>query len=360
MKKYGIFFFYLVALAAAGYFLREYLHTPREFIISLIISLVIIARIARQKKSYLPLVGSILLIGHMLRMIWIFIPVYNHQPDIRQWYRKTPNMIRSLPETNSGVLLFLEHAWKTTTLQANQLKTWKPIYQGDRIRTAGPSLSFDDRLAIFLRDGSHIQVLPQSSMSFETLSPDYLKLSGSRISVILQQWVISMSTRRKEFLPIQRYVKAWNLSFSCRSCIIAFSGSAWTIASDASFIRRTTSGEKLSISGGVYNFSRNSITRTTNSTIISLLSDTQSSLFSRRNDYDKQRNNFISTERWRPLDTSPMLESVSKIKMSLAWFADRSYLRKRDNLALYEYLRWSSEIFPSAFDEQKNLYEFMQ
>ncbi len=122
MKKYGTFLFYLVALAAVSYFLRQYLHAPREFIISLIISLAIIARIARQKKSYLPIIGTILLIGHMIRLIWLFIPVYNHQPDIRQWYRKAPTTIRSLPGASSGVNLLLEHAGKNTMPSSIQLR----------------------------------------------------------------------------------------------------------------------------------------------------------------------------------------------------------------------------------------------
>lgn len=121
MKKYATFFFYLIALAAASYFLREYLHVPREFIISLIISLCVIAWMGRQKKSYLPAIGTILVVGHLLWMAWIFIPVYSHEPDIRQWYRKTPTIIRPLPETSSGIILHLEHAGRTTTLQKNQL-----------------------------------------------------------------------------------------------------------------------------------------------------------------------------------------------------------------------------------------------
>lgn len=123
---------------------------------------------------------------------------------------------------------------------------------------------------------------------------------------------------------------------------------------------RTNSGEILSISGGVYSFSRNSISAATNPTLLSLFIDSTTPLSSWRNEYDAQRKNFITSQRGRPLETSTMLQSISKIKMSLAGIANRTYLDKRNHLLLYEYLRESTELFPSAFASQQYLYEFIQ
>ncbi len=93
MKKLLTTLFYLVAFAAVSYFLREYLHAPKAFIISLIISLGIVVILAAMKSKFLRPLGILLLASHTLWLIGIFIPVYNSQPDIRQRYRRAPNSL---------------------------------------------------------------------------------------------------------------------------------------------------------------------------------------------------------------------------------------------------------------------------
>jgi|GEM_PF-6192212 len=107
MKKSLTALFYLIAFAAASYFLREYLQAPRSFIISLIISLAIILYLVQQRSRYLLAIGATLLIGHAIRLIGIFIPVYEHTPDIRQRYRRNPSMLRATADASPDIKVTL-------------------------------------------------------------------------------------------------------------------------------------------------------------------------------------------------------------------------------------------------------------
>lgn len=53
MKKFGMGLFYIVAFCGISYFLWEYLNAPREFIVSLIISVLIIGVLAWKKSPYM-------------------------------------------------------------------------------------------------------------------------------------------------------------------------------------------------------------------------------------------------------------------------------------------------------------------
>ena len=98
MNKSILFLFYFVALCAASYFLWEYIHAPRALIISLIISLAIVGRAVWQKSKYASALGITLISAHLIWLIGFLIPVYDKQPDIRQRYRRSKNLIVALPD----------------------------------------------------------------------------------------------------------------------------------------------------------------------------------------------------------------------------------------------------------------------
>lgn len=129
MKKTLTALFYLIAFGAIVYFLRYYLHAPREFIISLILSLAIIGILVRKKNSYLIAIGSSLLIIHIVWLIAIFIPVYEEQLDIRRWYRQNPSLLTQLPGATVETQVLLSNnkqlSFNSTELVANPLA----IYQ---------------------------------------------------------------------------------------------------------------------------------------------------------------------------------------------------------------------------------------
>lgn len=116
MKKVLTVVFYLGAFGAVSYFLWQYLHIPRVFLISLIASLALVLILAANKSRYMRPVGIILLAIHMVWLATYFIPVYEKTPDIRQRYRRSPNTIRTLSSVSSGLIVTLVSQEQTQTL----------------------------------------------------------------------------------------------------------------------------------------------------------------------------------------------------------------------------------------------------
>ena len=68
----------------------------------------------QQRSAYLKLVGVLLCSVHIMRLIGYIIPVYEHSPDIRVWYRSTPSLLSSNIGTSSGIYVTLESASEST------------------------------------------------------------------------------------------------------------------------------------------------------------------------------------------------------------------------------------------------------
>lgn len=358
MKKTLTALFYLIAFGAIVYFLRYYLHAPREFIISLILSLAIIGILVRKKNSYLIAIGSSLLIIHIVWLIAIFIPVYEEQLDIRRWYRQNPSLLTQLPGATVETQVLLSNnkqlSFNSTELVANPLA----IYQWDQISTRWAEIRSDAGVFLTFRDGSSAHLLPQTTIKIERLAPDYVSLTNSQIALSLDRGVITVSTMRKTFADEQRYVVANNSHFSCKQCTIALSGNAWSIASDEPFVRWTSWGEHIMLSGGNYSFDTNAIRKSDSTILQTLLTETKTTLLNRGETYTHRRQEFIRRERGRTMDASILLTTVSKRKMAIIGLIDRTYREKYNNLLLYEYLREGGEL-PTQFNEQKHLIEFV-
>ena len=118
MKKTLTYLFYIAAFAAVSYFLREYLNAPKEFIISLIISLAIILLMIAKKSPYVRTIGIILIVFHAIWLIGYFIPVYENTPDIRQRYRRNPSILLTLSSEDTGTVVTLIDHGKTLTAPA--------------------------------------------------------------------------------------------------------------------------------------------------------------------------------------------------------------------------------------------------
>lgn len=130
-----------------------------------------------QRKKYTAFIGSLLLVIHIIWLAWILIPIYNNTPDIRQRYRRTPSMIRSLLSNSTGMTIIIEHAGKASTLSPSDLTEGQPIYQQDRIITRAPRIIANDRLLLTFWDGSTMQLFPQSTLRIDSLSPRFSSLS---------------------------------------------------------------------------------------------------------------------------------------------------------------------------------------
>lgn len=359
MKKSFLFLFYLCALVATSYFLWQYLQAPKPLIISLIISLCIIWICVRQKSRYTSFVGVTLLSIHMIWFLGFSIPTYDKEPDIRQWYRRSPNMLFSL-STNTWTLITLTHGNNIYTTRADTLLSGRPIYQYDTITTAGPTISSDDRVMIGFRDSSNAQIFPQSNLTIEKLSPDFSGLTMSRIGIVLSGWIVSVSTRRTHVTISEWYVKAWNMTFFCSSCIIAYSGTNGMIASRSGFSGQQNSWEIVHFSGWSYIFWGKNISASNSSSLTNLVGSTENTTLNRNNTYDIQKDKFIVEHRWRPFETSSLLANLSKLKMALVGLFDRTARDQYNYLLLFNHLRDRTNPLPNAFIDQKEIDEFIQ
>jgi len=176
----------LIVLAAASYFFRYSIELPKALIISILISVFIVAFLLSQKSSAVKPVGGLLLIVNMVWFIGNFIPVYDQVPDIRPRYYAQHNTLFSFLDT-TGLSVQITHAGVKRIATFTDLIDGEQVYPTDLIENGALSNAGETRLLLGFRDGSDVQLLGQTRLHIDTLAPDFTMLSGSAIQMTLLQ-----------------------------------------------------------------------------------------------------------------------------------------------------------------------------
>lgn len=126
---------FIVTAAAVGcvFFLWYYLQLPLAFVISIVVSIILIALALKYKSSLVRGLCVFLIAAHMVRLALYLVPVYDKQPDVRLRYRSAPSALFSIPGSEGSMQLSIEEKGEMYVIAPPLLTKGVAVFNGTHI-----------------------------------------------------------------------------------------------------------------------------------------------------------------------------------------------------------------------------------